>query len=344
MIRYGRLAIFDRFQVDKMLPKWKKILAAKENNGDGFIISTNGTVRVGFPMSDEGAEEEPISSPAYAKRWKEPLPWWQTWWKQFYSFIFRPKPVIAKPTSEDVKRVFEQVIGNAEQLQVLAKTNNKSGIDIGNLFLELSAYLTLIKQAQENGQVALTEKMIDQAKLVIYETMLAACGFNRFLTEPVLMEYLALPSLGTQDKPRYYEGFRLDWIANFTRILPADVVAKKKIADALMVFDNYAVLHYDPLKAASEKTKAEKRDPILFGLIEGSNKLYFVADWIDEFCDLTLREVVDTLKTNAGYEDRDFETQMNEYRKKLGEVGAELLKNFKDIEEIKQVALLWLDK
>jgi len=32
------------------------------------------------------------------------------------------------------------------------------------------------------------------------------------------------------------------------------------------------------------------------GIIEGSEKLYYVADWEDEFCDLTLDDIVDKLK------------------------------------------------
>ena len=65
------------------------------------------------------------------------------------------------------------------------------------------------------------------------------------------------------------------------------------------IFDNYAILHYDPdLEAYSETIEETKkrRDPILFGLIKGSNKLYYITDWIDEFCDPTLDKFVETLQ------------------------------------------------
>jgi hypothetical protein len=60
------------------------------------------------------------------------------------------------------------------------------------------------------------------------------------------------------------------------------------------VFDNYVVLHYDPQANAYGMTQEEvrkKKDPILFGVIHSSNKLYFVGDWIDEVCDLTLEQL-----------------------------------------------------
>jgi hypothetical protein len=335
MIRYGRLKVFDAFRKDESLPKWQKANAdnnTTDTTGFSIRLTTNNSV-VGFAEGPRFSDDVD----------NEDMPPVLSWWQKLCNFVLRRKVPTIKPTSADVQRVFSQVIGNAEPLQQLAKANGKGDTDVGGLMLELAAYFALIKQAKDNGQVALTEKMTDAAKIFVYEAMLAACGFNRFLTEGALLEYLALPKLGTEEKPRYYEGFRLDWIANFTRILPPDVVAKKKIADSLLIFDNYAILHYDPLKAASEKTKAEKRDPILFGLIEGSNKLYFVADWIDEYCDLTFREVADALK-DIEYENDDFEMQTAHYRKLLGEVGQELLKEYGTIEEMKQVAQLWLNK
>lgn len=33
----------------------------------------------------------------------------------------------------------------------------------------------------------------------------------------------------------------------------------------------------------------------MFGVINGSKKLYYVADWIDEYCDLTLDKVIEIL-------------------------------------------------
>lgn len=54
-------------------------------------------------------------------------------------------------------------------------------------------------------------------------------------------------------------------------------------------------MHYDPKKKNTELTKKEKekkRDPILFGIIKHSRNFYYIGDWIDEYCDLTLKEAV----------------------------------------------------
>ena len=83
----------------------------------------------------------------------------------------------------------------------------------------------------------------------------------------------------------------MNWIKNFTRLIPVDIQEEvsKLVQDE--VFDNFVILHYDPNDTGEELTKKEierKKDPIIFGVIKESRKLYFINDWIDEYCDLTL--------------------------------------------------------
>ena len=48
-----------------------------------------------------------------------------------------------------------------------------------------------------------------------------------------------------------------------------------------------------PKETAREEAK--RKDPIIFGVIAGSEKLYYVADWVDEYCDLTLEAFIDAI-------------------------------------------------
>lgn len=62
------------------------------------------------------------------------------------------------------------------------------------------------------------------------------------------------------------------------------------------------MLHYDPEKKSYLETQAEKaakRDPILFGVMKGRRILYYVGDWIDEVCDLTLDQIADLLGSHV---------------------------------------------
>jgi len=111
-------------------------------------------------------------------------------------------------------------------------------------------------------------------------------------------------------------GLALDLMIDFPRAIPSDVIAKFEAAEELQVFDQYVILHYKPeeerpkathtkesakkaRKVEKDKELARKKDPILFGLIRGSRNLYYIADWIDEKCDLTLEKMMAELGQEA---------------------------------------------
>lgn len=68
--------------------------------------------------------------------------------------------------------------------------------------------------------------------------------------------------------------------------------------------NNFYILHTDYTKEAAEKRDKKEKDPILFAV--GKNlsmrsstdeniKLYYVGDWVDEYCDLTLDKMIHEL-------------------------------------------------
>jgi hypothetical protein len=116
-------------------------------------------------------------------------------------------------------------------------------------------------------------------------------GLKKYVTEKQVIDFYE--KVG-QDK-----NLKLTWIKNFGRIIPEEVYKIKKDVDERKIFDNYVILHYDPANNGEKLTKKEvekKKDPILFGVIKNSRKLYFIADWKDEYCDLTLEEMFKVLK------------------------------------------------
>lgn len=149
-------------------------------------------------------------------------------------------------------------------------------------------YERAMTNARKTGQQALLEQLAGGLNAHRMEAQLVAIGLTKFIEE--------------QDIVRFYKqstrGLRLDWIKNFTRFIPDDVIALKERADELGIFDNYAILHYDPEAKSYAETKEEKerrKDPILFGLMKDRRVLYVVGDWVDEVCDLTLDQVADQI-------------------------------------------------
>ena len=159
-------------------------------------------------------------------------------------------------------------------------------------FIErLGEYMSILQKSISMRQGAQTEILVSKLIIHVYESILAVSGFNHYITFEDLIN-LQMRCKKTLD---------LDYIKNFTRIIPDDAAEKKVIADQLQVFDNYVVLHYNPDGKSFKLTKKEeeiKKDPVLFGVIYGSDKLYYISDWIDEFCDLTFEQVVEKLGEN----------------------------------------------
>lgn len=230
----------------------------KNTTMEGFRI--NGTVR-------GGAEPHPVT---------------------FWSHL---KEYFAKKNIEKQERKEEAELDKFDVLGFFADIHQLLDEDETQKYTNrISEIIECIGLAELSGQVALKEKLIKALVVNKLESILYAKEMYRCIDEQVLVELC-------QKAPR---ALRLDYLANFTRNIPLDVIKKKLQADQLCVFDNYCVLHYDPDDSGVEKTDEEKKkeiekkkDPVLFGLLAGSSKLYFIADFIDEYCDLTFDKLTE---------------------------------------------------
>lgn len=152
----------------------------------------------------------------------------------------------------------------------------------------MKAVETLIKEANASGQVAYSEHLQKERKRIAKELVLIGSGF---------LLYISSSDIDKFNKFRN-EKIKLDSIRNYCRKIPDKVLAELHRAKQLGVFSDFKILHYDPTGEAvklTEKEKEAKKDPILFGEIEGSTRLYYIGDWIDEYCDLTLDEFLSVL-------------------------------------------------
>lgn len=166
-----------------------------------------------------------------------------------------------------------------------------SKIENENVQEVLDNYEFILSSAEATGQVALTQKLKSYSSILKQELVLSLSPFTSFLSEEDVINFYNVAS--KHDK--YETKLKLTYIKNFVKVIPSDIIALKLKADDLLVFDNYAILHYDYLDNSVEETKeeiAKRKDPILFGLISGSTKLYYIGDWMSDYCDLTLDQII----------------------------------------------------
>ena len=208
--------------------------------------------------------------------------------KTIFDYIFSSRK-ISPERKKEMKKAKEHQIN---LLQFFSNLKVEASKERG--FVDrVEQYVKLIKRAQILHQTAQEEKLIDKLIIHTYESILSISGFNKYVISEDLVNL----------QSKCDKELEIDYLKNFIRVIPDEVVDKKLKADSLMVFDNYCVIYYDPEGKSYQETNEEerkkidniKKDPILFGLIYGSDKLYYIADWIDDLCDLTLDQVVEKI-------------------------------------------------
>lgn len=160
-------------------------------------------------------------------------------------------------------------------------------------------------KAVENGQEALGMKLMSEMARETRESLMYAKGIRHFIDHGDLHKH----------KRSIRDGHISDTkFADFTRKIPDYVLAKKKKVEEL--FDGFVIYHYWNEAAEKKRTEKQKmsqqekdrmRDPVLFGVIRESNRLYFIAEWDDEYCDLSFEELIDVIGKEEKKDDEQFE-------------------------------------
>jgi len=156
----------------------------------------------------------------------------------------------------------------------------------------------LIKSAEENGQTALYEELSKMLLIAVRESEAVACGYDVFLTQTDIDKhrFLVRENDDTAQSPVFFKS-----LDQFPRAIPANIAKIIKSVHTKGLFDELWVLYldYSGETIKSNKEKIREKDPILFGKFNSDpTKFYFIADWIDEHCDLTLSKFIETMKEN----------------------------------------------
>lgn len=154
------------------------------------------------------------------------------------------------------------------------------------LSARLERICQLLETAKACNQIALKDKINDKFGRFLREQEMIVCGFNQFIEKEDLQMFLDRCSTKI---------IKLTKLKNYIRIIPKNVRQRLEKAQKVKLFDEYLVLHTDPDDKSVEKTREEKKDPILFGVISESTRYYVVGDWIDEICDITMDKIMEAL-------------------------------------------------
>jgi hypothetical protein len=202
----------------------------------------------------------------------------KSWFKLRAAEILFKNKKVKKIRYQSVDEFFNDVKDSIKTLEV-----NPGSVEF---------YTNAIETAKDNGQIAFLEILRDKKDGILAEAKLLDIGEIKYVTEEDVVKFYKKANLGSKM-------LKLTWMKNYARMIPDDVIAEKKKYDTTELFDNYVILHFDKHDNSTQMTKAEvekAKDPILFGVLKGTRNLYFIGDWVDEYCDLTLDKFLSTLE------------------------------------------------
>ncbi|WP_368900779.1 hypothetical protein [Oceanobacillus oncorhynchi] len=150
--------------------------------------------------------------------------------------------------------------------------------------------LNLLNKYKVTGQTSAAKKMIFHLETIEKEREIIKSGINTFVYKDDIEEFIENVA---NDVVKIIE------LEKYEREVPDEVI--QDFEKVKHLFDQCYVVFTD-YTGKIEKQIEKERDPILFGTFQDKDsrtvvdRFYFIGDWEDEYCDLTLDKMVNQMK------------------------------------------------
>ena len=149
--------------------------------------------------------------------------------------------------------------------------------------------LELLNKYKITGQKKGMRKLMFHLECIEKEREIVKMGINTFIYRDDIEEYIDTVAKDT---------VKIIELENYEREIPDEIV--EVIAATKDKFDQLYVVFTDYTGKVERQIKKERRDkdPILFGTFQNQSnrtvidRFYYLGDWEDEYCDLTLDKMV----------------------------------------------------
>ena len=171
--------------------------------------------------------------------------------------------------------------------------DKKNTIDDKELNKIYDNCLILLNKYKVTGQVKAMKKLIFHLETIEKEKEIVQQGINTFVYKDDIEEFIEDIAKDT---------VKIIDLENYEREIPDDIVEKYEKVKGK--FDKAYVVFTDYTGKVERQVQKERRDkdPILFGTFQDIesqtviDRFYYIGDWEDEYCDLTLDKMVNEVK------------------------------------------------
>ena len=169
------------------------------------------------------------------------------------------------------------------------QTNENLDTLEGILSIELS-------RAKATGQTLMFKRLAFMASVLLKERELLSIGIDKYVMRSDIEKYVNAVENKT---------VKIIDIERYTRTIPDEIAEQLQALRERNIFDKFFVVFTDYTGEIERQVEKERRDkdPIVFGAfsqpigdgVDIHDRFYYIADWIDEYCDLTLSKMVDEM-------------------------------------------------
>ena len=199
----------------------------------------------------------------------------------------------------------------------------KNKITTESLKESYSVFIKLAEKYNKLGQTQSLKKLSFLATVLQKEEKLIELGITTFIYKDIIEDYIE----NVADKT-----VKIVELSRYMREIPDELV--ETVEKSREIFDELYVIFTDYTGNEERKVEKERRDkdPILFGVFKNNtnvcDRFYFLGDWEDEYCDLTLDKMVEQYK-----EKKNISPEMNISIPQTTEELVEILKHYVPVSE-----------
>ncbi len=200
------------------------------------------------------------------------------------------------PNTEASKPEVESMVELTPQQYFDFVKDRKNQVTDDDLDQVYANCLLLIQKFKRTGQKRAMDKLVFHLQCIEKEHALIKLGIDTFIYRSDVEHYI--------DKVAS-DAVKIIELERFEREIPDEILEMVEATKEL--FSKFYVIFTDYTGKLEKEIEKERRskDPILFGTFEQSSsgsvveRFYYLGDWEDEFCDLTLDKMVTTMRQDG---------------------------------------------
>jgi len=147
----------------------------------------------------------------------------------------------------------------------------------------------LLTKAYKLNQEEVCRKLLFNLDVIQKEKKVFDLGIDTFIYSEDILEYIN--DISNKE-------VKIIELKKFPREIPDNISNKILELKEKKIFDDFLIVFTDYTGEVEKQVEKERRrkDPIIFGIFTKDknfcNRCYFIADWEDEYCDLTLERMI----------------------------------------------------